>query len=29
VDDGVVRTRMVLYNTHDDVSNLIKALKQI
>ena len=29
VDDGVVRTSMVHYNTHDDVSNLIKALKQI
>ena len=29
VDDGVVRTSMVHYNTHNDVSNLIKALKQI
>ena len=29
VDDGVVRASMVHYNTHDDVSNLIKALKQI
>jgi len=29
VDDGVVRTSMVHYNTHEDVSNLISALKTI
>ena len=29
VDDGVVRTSMVHYNTHEDVSNLINALKTI
>ncbi len=28
-DDGVVRTSMVHYNTHEDVSNLINALKTI
>ncbi|MBT3457638.1 MAG: aminotransferase class V-fold PLP-dependent enzyme, partial [Thiotrichales bacterium] len=28
-DDGVVRTSMVHYNSHEDVSNLIKALKAI
>ena len=28
-DDGVVRTSMVHYNSHEDVSNLIKALKSI
>ena len=28
-DDGVVRTSMVHYNTHEDVSNLISALKTI
>ena len=28
-DDGVVRTSMVHYNTHEDVEKLIKALKQI
>ena len=29
VDDGVVRTSMVHYNTHEDVNNLIEALKKI
>ena len=29
VDDGVVRTSMVHYNTHEDVDNLISALKKI
>ena len=29
VDDGVVRTSMVHYNTHGDVNNLIEALKKI
>jgi len=29
VDDGVVRTSMVHYNTHKDVSNLINALKKV
>jgi cysteine desulfurase family protein (TIGR01976 family) len=29
VDDGVVRTSMVHYNTHEDVDNLINALKKI
>ena len=29
VDDGVVRTSMVHYNNHEDVSKLISALKQI
>jgi selenocysteine lyase/cysteine desulfurase len=29
VDAGVVRTSMVHYNTHEDVSNLINALKTI
>jgi cysteine desulfurase family protein (TIGR01976 family) len=29
VDDGVVRTSMVHYNSHEDVSKLISALKQI
>ena len=28
-DDGVVRTSMVHYNTHEDVKKLIKALKDI
>ena len=28
-EDGVVRTSMVHYNTHEDVDNLIKALKKI
>ena len=28
-DDGVVRTSMVHYNTHEDVNNLISALKTI
>ena len=28
-DDGVVRTSMVHYNSHEDVSNLIKALNSI
>ena len=28
-DDGVVRTSMVHYNTHEDVNNLINALKTI
>jgi len=29
VDDGVVRTSMVHYNSHDDVEKLINALKKI
>jgi selenocysteine lyase/cysteine desulfurase len=29
VDDGVVRTSMVHYNTQKDVENLINALKRI
>ena len=29
VDDGVVRTSMVHYNTHEDVEKLISALKKI
>jgi selenocysteine lyase/cysteine desulfurase len=29
VDDGVVRTSMVHYNSHEDVNKLINALKQI
>ena len=29
VDDGVVRTSMVHYNSHEDVEKLINALKQI
>ncbi len=29
VDDGVVRTSMVHYNSHDDVNKLIKALETI
>ena len=29
VDDGVVRTSMVHYNTHEDVEKLIRALKKI
>ena len=29
VDDGVVRTSMVHYNSHEDVEELINALKQI
>jgi selenocysteine lyase/cysteine desulfurase len=29
VDDGVVRTSMVHYNTHEDVKKLIDALKAI
>ena len=29
VDDGVVRTSMVHYNTHEDVEKLISALKRI
>jgi cysteine desulfurase family protein (TIGR01976 family) len=29
VDDGVVRTSMVHYNSHEDVEKLIKALKKI
>ena len=28
-EDGVVRTSMVHYNTHEDVDKLIKALKKI
>ena len=28
-DDGVVRTSMVHYNTHEDVDKLISALKKI
>ena len=28
-DDGVVRTSMVHYNTHEDVNKLISALKKI
>ena len=28
-DDGVVRTSMVHYNTHEDVKKLIEALKDI
>ena len=28
-DDGVVRTSMVHYNTHEDVEKLINALKTI
>ena len=28
-EDGVVRTSMVHYNTHEDVDNLIKALRKI
>ena len=29
VDDGVVRTSMVHYNTHEDVEKLISVLKKI
>ncbi|MDP7197524.1 MAG: cysteine desulfurase, partial [SAR202 cluster bacterium] len=29
VDDGVVRTSMVHYNTHEDVEKLISVLKKL
>jgi selenocysteine lyase/cysteine desulfurase len=29
VDDGVVRTSMVHYNTHEDVEKLINVLKKL